>query len=43
MTQKKDMEDYINTTVGQRAIQKEYPFIIFDKKANQLCRQYQVL
>ena len=34
MTQKKDMEDYINTTVGQRAVQKEYPFIVFDKKAN---------
>ena len=34
MTQKKEMEEYINTTVGQRALQKEYPFIVFDKKAN---------
>jgi RimJ/RimL family protein N-acetyltransferase len=33
MTGKKEMEDYINATVGQRAIQKEYPFIVFDKKA----------
>jgi RimJ/RimL family protein N-acetyltransferase len=29
-----DMEQYINITVDQRALQKEYPFIIFDKKAN---------
>src|SRR5882724_4619066 len=34
MTGKKEMEDYINTAVDQRLLQKEYPFIIFDKKAN---------
>jgi len=33
MREKKDMEEYINTTVDQRTIQKEYPFIVFDKKA----------
>ncbi len=26
--------NYINLTVDQRELQKEYPFIIFDKKAN---------
>jgi len=29
-----DMEQYIKITVEQRELQKEYPFIIFDKKAN---------
>jgi len=29
-----DMEQYINITVDQRGLQKEYPFIIFDKKAS---------
>ncbi|MBS1596584.1 MAG: GNAT family N-acetyltransferase [Bacteroidetes bacterium] len=28
------MQQYIGITVDQRALQKEYPFIIFDKKAN---------
>jgi len=31
---KNEMEEYINTTVDQRSMQKEYPFIVFDKQAD---------
>ena len=34
MNRRKHMEQYIQATVEQRALQKEYPFIIFDKKVN---------
>src|SRR5262245_719267 len=30
----KEMTEYINYTIAQREAQREYPFIIFDKKAN---------
>jgi len=34
MNSREHMEQYITTTVEQRELGKEYPFIIFDKKAN---------